>query len=467
MNTKYLQVWFGLLVLPLAVAGQSLVPVNRFLTLLELRDYGTLHSEAQAVRNKPGGKNYLVDYFVARALCGSPETKEKGGEWFDHLLDSYAIPVKLRATFVEHRLACGATDPGGPGGTSLAAFRLELDPATLRMEIDPATVHGKLGPLGDCFHSIRDRRRNGPGLSEQLNALESKLMPVQMADSAAGMSRLREVLGREYAIAVRDRFIIVTPKGKINWTGTDQMEAELKRTTDHLLKQYGLRGPAYYIIVGAMPGGKALGALALKVHGLALPKEYYGYSSIGDMAVFANAAPQHMATVRHELFHLLVRSDIGDIPPWLDEGIASLYEASYWRGDTLFGSVQFPFNYRLDALRNAQYLDNIRMSIPRLDQLVAMNWERFEGMPDDLECVLALHYAISKHVALYLQERGMLVAVVDQYRHAFNGEAEGAPLFRTGREMMEAALGEPLEATQEKFEAWFKETYGFDVYGPR
>lgn len=463
MTTKFHAALCFLLCVPLAASTQSLVPVSHFLTLLEQQEYAALHTEALAVRNKPGGKHYLVDYFVARALCGSPGLEPKGRQWFDHLLDNYAIPVKLMTIFRDHRLACGATVPAGLGGASLSTISLELDPRTLRMEIDPASVHGKLGPLGDCFHLIRQRRREGPELTEQLNDLESKLIPVQRADSAAGMARLRATLGRSYGIAVRDRFIIVTPKGQ-NKAGIDRLEAELARTADHFIELYGLRTSPHYIIVGAMPGTRALGELALAVHGLHLPREYYGYSSPGDMAVFANADPQHMATLRHELFHLLVRMDIGDIPPWLDEGAASIYEASIWRNDTLHGLVDHANNYRLEALRMAQRFDNIQERIPSLTALVSMSWEKFEGLPDDLECVLALHYAISKHFALYLQQQGKLSAVVAQYRNTLQDTGMEGPIFRSDPEMVEAALGEPLELTQRKFETWFKLTYGFDIY---
>ncbi len=58
----------------------------------------------------------------------------------------------------------------------------------------------------------------------------------------------------------------------------------------------------------------------------------------------------------------------------------------------------------------------------------------------------------------------MLTAVVEQFRSAMLGEGHGAPIFRSGRELVEATMGEPLEVTREKFEAWFKDTYGFNPY---
>lgn len=439
--------------------GQSIIPVNRFLTLLEQQDFNRLHTEAQAVREGPCGKHYVVDYFIARSLCGSPGLEGSGREWFDYLLDHYAIPKELMGSFRADRTACTA------GGN--AAAGLAFDPRYLRLEIDPSSVRGKLGPLGDCFGTKKKPMHpDQPRLTEQLNDLKSNLIPVQRADTAEGMRVLRGALGKKYRIALHDPFILVAPKGLKDKLLEDQVADELRRAAEYYVSAFGFELPPYYIIAGLMHDTKTLAELSKACHGFALPKEYFGYSHTGDMTLFTRSIMGSVATARHELFHLLARTNSGDLPPWLDEGVASVLEASEWKDGALKGKLKYGYNYRLEALQQAGHLREISRSIPRIDALVDMGWERFEGLDEDPECILALHYAVAKHFALFLQEEGRLADVLRAHQHLVTTDAEGRTRFRTSRQVTEEALGAPLSVVGRRYEQWFKETYGFDPYQP-
>jgi hypothetical protein len=68
--------------------------------------------------------------------------------------------------------------------------------------------------------------------------------------------------------------------------------------------------------------------LADTLHGLYLIEGVVSYSYPVDQSIvaFTNVKQDGYGNILHELFHLTVRGNFGDIPQWLDEGIASLYE---------------------------------------------------------------------------------------------------------------------------------------------
>src|SRR4029453_12868338 len=53
-----------------------------------------------------------------------------------------------------------------------------------------------------------------------------------------------------------------------------------------------------------------------------------GYSFSADQSMVGWADGKAYGTFAHELFHVMVRGNFGDIPPFLDEGMAALYEVS-------------------------------------------------------------------------------------------------------------------------------------------
>ena len=58
-------------------------------------------------------------------------------------------------------------------------------------------------------------------------------------------------------------------------------------------------------------------------------------------------------TFLHELMHAMLHSDFPDIPQWLDEAMASLYERSQWDGGAL---IPLP-NWRLNHMHKSQFVD--------------------------------------------------------------------------------------------------------------
>ena len=101
-----------------------------------------------------------------------------------------------------------------------------------------------------------------------------------------------------------------------------------------------------------------------------------------------------LGALRHELVHVLLRDDLGTLPDWLDEGIASLYVSvkPAKRG------LEFLTDHRLGQLRTAR----AEGKLPTLEKLVSIDDREMYG-PD-----YPVYYALSRFVLLYLDRRGKL-----------------------------------------------------------
>jgi hypothetical protein len=109
--------------------------------------------------------------------------------------------------------------------------------------------------------------------------------------------------------------------------------------------------------------------------------------------VVANVA-RGAGNLRHELVHPLLDDAWGDIPAWLNEGIASLYGTARRTG----AGYRFLVNYRLRDLAAALAGERL----PDLGELAASSRDQLYG--DDA----ATWYALSRYLLLYLDQLGQL-----------------------------------------------------------
>ena len=72
---------------------------------------------------------------------------------------------------------------------------------------------------------------------------------------------------------------------------------------------------------------------------------------------------------------IIIRTDLGDIPPFIDEGLASLYSVSRWENGKLIGDSR---PWRLDELQQASIAKEASFKIPLLDKLINYGWDEFD-----------------------------------------------------------------------------------------
>jgi hypothetical protein len=123
------------------------------------------------------------------------------------------------------------------------------------------------------------------------------------------------------------------------------------------------------------------------------PDTPYGFYSPAHGALFMNIETGG-GTLVHEIVHPYVEADLPDAPPWLNEGLGSLFEQSAQQGGHIVGRT----NWRLAGLQRALATGEV----PSFRTLLALDRDAFyrDGS--------AVNYAASRYLLYYLQEQGKL-----------------------------------------------------------
>ena len=164
-----------------------------------------------------------------------------------------------------------------------------------------------------------------------------------------------------------------------------------------------------------------------------------------------------IGTIMHEFFHLAVRSNFGDIPQWLDEGMAGLYEVSAFQGDVVVGIP----NWR------GKVLSKLMHRRPTVRQLVVSDWFAFEQVEFAKELQknaewetppaeqMAAMLATARYFTFYLQDKGKLKSVFQDLQKLTPGSGSGEPA-KDSIGILEDHLGSSIERIDADFLAWFK-----------
>ena len=237
-------------------------------------------------------------------------------------------------------------------------------------------------------------------------------------------------------------------------TATSPSANELKQAGEALeqylqffVSEYGMRRPSSLITVYFAADLSQLRDLARSLHGIDLAPGSIGYSFPGDQSMVGWADGKAYGTFAHELFHIMVRGNFGDIPPFLDEGMAALYEVSGFERDRAVGVR----NWR-GALLSKYWAER-----PRIRELVQMNRSAFDdaaGSSDGsgVGGKQTANHATARYLMLYLQDRGELLPVYKAFR---NRKVNDRPAAR-GVALLESVLGRSLDAVDAEFAEWFR-----------
>lgn len=123
------------------------------------------------------------------------------------------------------------------------------------------------------------------------------------------------------------------------------------------------------------------------------PGTPYGYYSPRHEALIMNIATGG-GTLVHEIVHPFIAANFEHCPPWLNEGLGSLYEQSAERNGRIVGLT----NWRLAGLQRAIKNDKTIT----FKKLCGLDHEAFYGENS------GLHYAQARYLCYYLQEKGLL-----------------------------------------------------------
>jgi hypothetical protein len=131
------------------------------------------------------------------------------------------------------------------------------------------------------------------------------------------------------------------------------------------------------------------------------PTTPFGYYSSQHKALIMNISTGG-GTLVHEIVHPFMEANFPACPPWLNEGLGSLYEQC---GDVA-GHIHGFTNWRLPGLQRAIKAGNV----PSFKTLTAMDANAFYNEDK------GVNYAQSRYLLYYLQEKGLLTKFYQKFQ---------------------------------------------------
>lgn len=436
---------FMCLLVGCTLLAQNKIDRARYMSLLQQKKYSQVFNEAMQQRNEVYGKCAVIDYFIAKSLCLDGH-RQKSVEWLQYIRKNYALKPNAKKFIGDELRSCS--------GTSNSADLSVV--ASYTVPLPQAGVGGMMkgGMTHECFNTSGIINFENLVLEDDL---EARLFKKQQA--ATAVANLKRLLGNDYAVASNSRYVIVSQKSMhISAADVLTVTGRLDQAYDFFTSYFSLRPPDKLITVYLSPDVNSLAKTAKLVHGIRIPSTLLGYSLLADLSLSGISDPDRVGTLYHELFHLLVRTDIGDVPAWVDEGLASLYSTSYWKNDKLIGGD----TWRLRQLQ-PPYLNKTNVSIPSLAALTDYSWDDFNGGENNNLCVASVNYALSNFFMLYLQEKNLLQPLINFYRARKGPQMDGDNQESFDHSVVEKLFDKSLSKVQKDFDAWFKSKYNTGI----
>lgn len=455
-------------VIPFICQSQIKVDRDRLYTLLNQGKTREVLSEAQRLRKEVYGKCAIIDYFIAKSLC-LDRYYDKSVEGFRYILRRYPLLPDSRS-FIEQEIKnCSRR---------VLSVRQVSQVDVMQISMPKAGVWGTIGKMGRVDCSRIPRLPDYSNLKGE-DELESRLFDLE--DSVHAIQKIQSLVGSRYDVIPSGPFILVFLKSqRISHPDAMKLGENIKTAYNFYLSRFNLRKPDKYITVYLMPDQLSLRTVAKLIHGIDLsndPSEVVlGYSILADLSLIGMATPRtdgisssgiatifggDVGNMYHELWHLLIRTDAGDISPWLDEGMASLYSTAKWSNGILFGAE----TWRTEDLRLRKYGQfDTTIYTPQLADLLSFNWIDFHGGIQRNLCQASVNYSLANHFLLYIQGRGLLRNVVGAIKERQSPATNKDSGSEVDVASIEKVFNESIQDVQKKFEDWFYKKYGFKLY---
>jgi hypothetical protein len=255
------------------------------------------------------------------------------------------------------------------------------------------------------------------------------------ADIAARSAEAKRELGARTVVqTVESVFVLITPAGQASSSSTAILT---KQVLDAYFNGRFDKRPAQAVSVYLFPEAKSYEAYCQQRWSKPCGSGYGFYRS-DERRIVMNVGPG-IGTLTHELVHPIVEADFPGAPEWLNEGVASLFEALTMPAA---GQVHGVKNWRharlLRALGSAKERDEASLT-----RLFELDDATFRNHAEDL------HYATARYLCQWLDQKGKLWPF---YRH-FREHRGSDP---SGRESFKSIVGKtPAEANTE-WAAWVK-----------
>jgi hypothetical protein len=326
-------------------------------------------------------------------------------------------PIKLTFLF----LIAGALVSGLYGSGPRAQLRTLTQPQA-------ALPHPGALPLGEGENSTGEENSGTDSFTD--------------ADFAAHVEQLRKKLpSDDFTIIVQKPFVVIgdEPADDVK----EHSIRTVKWAVDKLKQEYFSKDPKEILEIWLFKDAASYGRNAKLLFGYK-PDTPYGYYSKIHKALVMNISTGG-GTLVHEIVHPFIEANFPNCPPWLNEGLGSLYEQS----GEVRGRIHGFTNWRLPGLQASIKA----REVPSFRTLMGMSVPEFYNFES------GSHYAQSRYLLYYLQQKGLLT----KFYREFYAHQKTDP---TGYQTLRRVLGVDMKVfkpTWEKYVLGLTQGYEIEV----
>lgn len=389
--------------------------------------------------SQPYGRTYEVDYWLGTSWCRLTGKEPTGASLLDWAYRFESMPEQQRGKFESERDLClrGAKDK--PQMVQiLAAPR-----ATARAEAKIYYVAGQ---------------HDGSGLDAPPLNVTNPLPAAEYAKRIFPRTRLEDARAATAqrvpgatVVYASGRFVIASLSPQHTASQLAQISTRLEHFLTYLQDEYGIRMPDSVITVYLVPDPKAMLKLASALHGISAPPTTLGYAFQNDLSVVCLLTGTATGTVLHELFHLAAHSSFGDIPQFLDEGMAGLYETSTVVDGRYYGAP----NWRGKVLKAGREMGS---AVP-LSTVITSPWFADEptfhagDFPHFNMEQQAYVLAAARYFVVWLQQQDKLATLFDAMRDRPISD-QYVTADKQALQIVEKVTGKPMDQLERDFGEW-------------
>jgi hypothetical protein len=239
-------------------------------------------------------------------------------------------------------------------------------------------------------------KANAPGFSSVRN--DSTSGGFTEADFARHVANLKKKLpSPEFSLIIQRPFVVVgdePPK-----VVQQHAEETIKWAVDRLKQDFFTKDPREILDIWLFKDAASYEKNTRLLFGDA-PSTPYGYYSSKDKALIMNIATGG-GTLVHEIVHPFMEANFPACPPWLNEGLGSLYEQC----GEVDGHIHGFTNWRLPGLQQSIKAGKV----PPFKTLTAMDTNAFYNDGK------GTNYAQSRYLCYYLQKKAVLVKFYQEF----------------------------------------------------
>jgi hypothetical protein len=203
---------------------------------------------------------------------------------------------------------------------------------------------------------------------------------------------------QEFTIVVQPPFVVIgdEPASVVQ----ERAEGTIKWAVEKLKQDFFTENPKEILNIWLFKDAASYEKNALLLF-KTKPHTPYGYYSSEHKSLVMNISTGG-GTLVHEIVHPFMEANFPACPPWLNEGMGSLYEQCGEQDGHIHGFV----NWRLQGLRKAIKAGRVQA----FKTLMAADSDVFYGDGS------GVNYAQSRYLCYYLQEKGLLVKFYKQFQ---------------------------------------------------